>query len=202
MTDNTILYLLVGAVFALEIFSFFVFYGMISKGVVSRKKEYARLDSEREQLLHLQNAVGNDLRSAKQLSTETLSKLNKMASQLDANWQESTQKIEILFQELTQASHARVTDDLARIQKSRLSVEKSLQMGNECSEQMAKLLSDSRRLLKALDGSIPTEEILREIQSEKYSQARELLQGGFDATAVARKLGLSLSEVNLLSFSK
>jgi hypothetical protein len=202
MTSNTILYAFVFFIFILEIFSFFIFYNMIQRGSKNRNREFEKLDYERAQLIQLQSSVASDLKNAKSLSHDTLQKIGQMASQVEAHWHENSHKLEGLFQELSQTSALRVADDMSRIQKTKLAVDRTIQESKECLQALTQVTVESKRLLKAIDGSIPTEEILKEIQSEKFTLAKNLLHTGLDASSVAKKVGLTLSEVNLLSFSK
>ncbi len=199
---NTIVILAIfGFVFLmLEALFFMSCFRWLSNGKKIREREFMRLDQERSELLELQQSVSMELAQAKRISEETLSKLKRVGADAHAEWTEMTQKCEILLKELEDKSRELTDSSVNHVNRQRMQLEKSVQVASQTSSELVEATSNAKRILRFLDENVPSDEILKELQAEKYAEARRLIQDGKELGAICRKLGLSQSEVQLLSY--
>lgn len=87
-----------------------------------------------------------------------------------------------------------------QINRQKMQLEKAIQVAGQTHNQLSESATDARKILRFLDENVPSDEVLKELQAEKYAEARRLIQDGKDIGAICRKLGLSQSEVQLLSY--
>lgn len=187
------------AFFALEALFFVYCLRWLSSGKKLREKEFARLDFERNELSQLQNAVAQDLSSAKHLAHETLSKLTRIGADAHAEWTEMTARIDQVMSEIEGQTARLLEEHTALATRNRLALEKVCKEARETNVGLQESLRNSRKLLRFFDKNVPAEQIVKELQTEKYAEAKKLIEQGIDASAIAKKLGLSQSEVSLLA---
>lgn len=184
---------------ALEALFFLYCARWLSGGKKLREREFARLDTERNELEKLQQSVTRDLGTAKQLATETLNKLSRIGADAHAEWNEMTQKIDSVLTEIEKQTEALMQEHSALASRHRLALEKVCKESLEVNTTLQETLRNSKKVLKFFDKNVPADQIVKELQTEKYSEARRLLEQGMDASVVSRRLGMSQSEVILLA---
>lgn len=172
----------------------------LSSGKRAREREFARLDSERSELVELQQAVARDLREAKKLSEETLVKLKRVGADAHEEWIEMNRKCEHLVTELEDKLRELADVSVGQINRQKMQLEKTIQVAGQTHDRLTESAADARKILRFLDENVPSDEVLKELQAEKYAEARRLIQDGKEIAAICRKLGLSQSEVQLLSY--
>jgi len=199
---NTILIVSIfGFVFLLlEAIFFMSCFRWLSNGKKLREREFARLDQERAELMDLQQSVSRELNQAKKISEETLSKLKRIGTDAHDEWVEMTQKCDELMKVLEKQSAELAESTLNHVNRQRMQLEKSIQQANQTTHILTEATASAQRVLRFLDENVPSDEILKELQAEKYSEARRLIHEGADLSAICRKLGLSQGEVQLLSY--
>ncbi|MBM3382271.1 MAG: hypothetical protein FJY29_07505 [Betaproteobacteria bacterium] len=199
---NTIVILSIfGFVFLmLEALFFMSCFRWLSNGKKIREREFMRLDQERSELVELQQSVSMELAQAKKISEETLSKLKRVGADAHAEWTEMTHKCESLLKELEDKSRELTETSISHVNRQRMQLEKSVQIASQTSSELVESTNNAKRLLRFLDENVPSDEILKELQAEKYAEARRLIQEGKELGTICRKLGLSQSEVQLLSY--
>lgn len=199
--NNIVLLSIFGFVFlALEAVFFMSCFRWLTNGKRQREREFARLDQERGELVELQQAVANELAQAKKISEETLTKLKRVGADAHAEWIDMTQKCELLVNELESKSTELTENCLNQTNRQRMQLEKSIQVANQSTADLLEATKSANRVLRFLDESVPSEEIFKELQAEKYAEARRLIHEGKEVGLICRKLGLSQSEVQLLSY--
>lgn len=172
----------------------------LSSGKRAREREFARLDSERSELVELQQAVARDLREAKKLSEETLVKLKRVGADAHEEWIEMNRKCEHLVTELEDKLRELADVSVGQINRQKMQLEKTIQVAGQTHDHLTESAADARKILRFLDENVPSDEVLKELQAEKYAEARRLIQDGKEIAVICRKLGLSQSEVQLLSY--
>jgi plasmid maintenance system antidote protein VapI len=172
----------------------------LSSGKRAREREFARLDSERSELVELQQAVARDLREAKKLSEETLVKLKRVGADAHEEWIEMNRKCEHLVTELEDKLRELADVSVGQINRQKMQLEKTIQVAGQTHDRLTESAADARKILRFLDENVPSDEVLKELQAEKYAEARRLIQDGKEIAVICRKLGLSQSEVQLLSY--
>ena len=184
----------------LEAIFFLTCFRWLSSGKRAREKEFARLDAERGELVELQQAVARELREAKKLSEETLVKLKRVGADAHEEWTEMSKKCEHLVIEIEDKLREFTDTSVNQINRQKMQLEKAIQVAGQTHNQLSESATDARKILRFLDENVPSDEVLKELQAEKYAEARHLIQDGKDIGAICRKLGLSQSEVQLLSY--
>lgn len=199
---NTIVVLSIfGFVFLLlEALFFMSCFRWLSNGKRTRERDFSRLDQERGELMELQQAVSRELSLAKKISEETLSKLKRVGADAHAEWTEMTQKCEHLMMDLEAKSKELAESSLNQINRQKMQLEKSVQVATQTSSELLESTNSAKRILRFLDENVPSDEIFKELQAEKYAEARRLIHEGKELGVICRKLGLSQSEVQLLSY--
>jgi plasmid maintenance system antidote protein VapI len=194
MSGFAVVLLLLEGVFFLTCFRW------LSSGKRAREREFARLDSERSELVDLQQAVARDLRDAKKLSEDTLVKLKRVGADAHDEWIEMNRKCEHLVSELEEKLRDLAEISVSQITRQKMQLEKAIQVAGHTRDQLTESTSDAKKILRFLDENVPSDEVLKELQAEKYAEARRLIQDGKEINVICRKLGLSQSEVQLLSY--
>lgn len=187
------------AMFILEAVFFMYCFRWLSSGKRLREKEFARLDTERAELLELQSHLVQDLTAAKQLSSEAVQKLSHLGAEAHTEWTEMAQKVESLTMTLESHIKQLTSEQLQQISKSRMSVDKSVKDSQVINAQLIDTLKNAQRILKFFDKNVPTDQIIKDLQTEKYSEAKRLLEQGANASFISKKLGMPLSEVSLIA---
>lgn len=188
------IFLLLEAVFFMSCFRW------LSSGKKLREREFARLDQERAELMELQQSVSRELSQAKKISEDTLTKLKRIGADAHDEWVEMTHKCDELMKILEKQSSELSENTINNVNRQRMQMEKSIQLANQTANALDESTASAQRVLRFLDENVPSDEILKELQAEKYSEARRLINEGTDLSAICRKLGLSQSEVQLLSY--
>ena len=164
-----------------------------------REKEFVLLDRERGELNTLRKSISADLARAEELSQETLQKLKALASQADYEWETLTSKISEVGPLLEAQSKKIITESLQEANKSSLYLSKLCKQGEHIQIGLEDAVIRSQKLLRVIGSNAPTDELLNDIQDEKYAEARRMLSEGIEAHQVSKKLGITLGEVILIS---
>lgn len=185
--------------FIFQIVFFFSCMKWLKSGKLKRDKEFAILDSERAQLIDIQSALTQEVREAKKLASETLNKLMVIGSEAHAEWEDVTKKINSVLVEVDKHSEIILEANISNLSMHSMALEKVMKDAEILNETLLISARKAHKILKLFDASVPNEEIFKEIQTEKYAEAKKLLQEGIEASVVVKKLGMSMGEVLLLS---
>ncbi len=198
--NQTLVLIVIGfSLFLFQGIFFIICFKWISNGKKNRDKEFALLDSERKNLIHLQTQLKDDVTRAKKISDETLRKLQILGTEVQAEWDDVTRKMNSVLVEVDKQSFKLLDHSLSQISIQKMTIEKILLDARDISINMEQTIKDGRMLLRLFDNTIPKETIIKEIQSQKYGDAKKMLSEGLDASQVCKKLGLSMGEVVTLS---
>lgn len=171
----------------------------LSNSKKKRDKDFAILDKERAQLIELQNHLKNDIAEAKKLSDDTLKKLKLIGAEAHAEWNDMTKKIHEVLLEVDSHSDKLLENNVSKLNLQIMSLDKSIQDAAQTNERLHNTATKAAQILKLFDTGLPTDEIMKELQTNKYSEAKQMLVDGVDASIVSRKLGLSMGEIVTLS---
>ena len=192
--------LLVGSLMlALEAAFFLYCFRWLSAGKRQRERDFALLDRERQELLQLQRALAEQGAQASTFASETTRELQRLGSAVHAEWNEAEARMGDCIADVEGRVRGLMEGSLEELARQRMALEKAEADGVRLATDLEDKMQRAARLLRFFDKNVPTETIAKELQMEKYSEARNLLRNGQEASAIARKLGLSLSEIDLLS---
>ncbi len=185
--------------FIFQIAFFFSCMKWLKSGKSKRDKEFAILDSERAKLIEIQSALSQEVREAKKLASETLNKLMVIGSEAHAEWEDVTKKINSVLVEVDKHSEIILEANISNLSMRSMALEKIMKDAEILNETLIISTKKAQKILKLFDSSVPTEDIFKEIQTEKYAEAKKLLLEGIEASVVVKRLGVSMGEVLLLS---
>ncbi len=185
--------------FLSQVFFFFICIKWLKSGKIKRDKEFAILDAERAKLIEIQSVLTEEVSQAKKLAGETLNKLMLIGSEAHAEWEDVTKKINSVLIEVDKHSEIILEANISNLNMKTMALEKVIRDAENINQNMQVSIKKAQKILKLFDSSVPTEEIFKEIQNEKYSEAKKLLQQGIEASEIVKRLGMSLSEVLLIS---
>ncbi len=171
----------------------------LAKSKKKRDQEFSILDKERSRLIELQSKLKEDILESKKMSDETLKKLNRIGAEAHAEWEEMTKKIHEVLIEVDSHSEKLLENNISKLNLQRMSLDKSIQDAKNTNESIFIATTKAQKILKLFDSNLPTEEVIKELQTNKYNDAKKMLSDGYDATVVSKKLGLSMGEVVTLS---
>lgn len=184
---------------ALEAVFFAYCFRWLSAGKRERERDFALLDRERQELLALQRALADQGAQASTFAQETTRELQRLGSAVHAEWNEAESRLGDAIADVEGRVRGLLDGALEELARQRMALEKADANGERVVAALEDRTMRAQRLLRFFDKNVPADAIAKELQMEKYSEARELLRGGLEASAIARKLGLSLSEIDLLS---
>lgn len=164
-----------------------------------REQEFALLDKERAKLIGLQSQLKEDVSEARKLADETLKKLKLIGAEAHAEWNDMTKKIHEVLVEVDSHSEKLLENNISKLNLQRMSLDKTVQDATHINETLTLATLKGQKFLKLFDAGLPTEDILKELQTNKYSEAKKMLSDGMDASFISKKLGISLGEIVTLS---
>lgn len=184
---------------ALEAVFFLAIFRWLSDGRRQRERDFATLDRERGELLTLQDSLRRETQAAHALAHDTVERLNLLGAQVHAEWGDMENQLRKTLDEVASQTRETLDTHVENVVRHRMALEKVVNDAHHHEKKLTDTLKKSERILRFFDKSVSIDDVLKDIQTEKYAEARSLMQGGVDASAIARKLGLSLNEVVLLS---
>lgn len=180
-----------------------IFFASCAKWLSGQKKkkeqDFKILDKERAKLIELQSQLKAEVLEAKKLSEDNLKKLKILGSEVHAEWDDITKKINDVLIEIDHHSSTMLESNISKLNLQKMSIDKSVQNAYKIEESLGTVVKKAQRILKLFDAVLPTEDVLKELQSNKYMDAKKMLHDGLDASVISKKLGLSMGEVVTLS---
>lgn len=164
-----------------------------------KDKEFAILDKERAKLIELQNQLKDDMAEAKKLADDTLKKLKLIGAEAHAEWDDMTKKINEVLIEVDSHSEKLLESNISQLNLQRMSLDKSIQNAVHMNDAIQAALLKGHKFLKLFDKDVSPSDVLNELQTTKYADAKKMLCDGVDASSISKKLGLSLGEIVTLS---
>ena len=157
------------------------------------------LTEERRLLAELRNAVQEELEAAQAKARTTLEKAMLLATEAEhevkSGGQTIAQEMEQVVSELT----LKFVDPLKDLSRKQATLESLLRRVEEEKARLTKLLIRGEKICRFFDERIPYEDVIAEIEDQKYTDARLLLARGKPPTVVATELGISETEVRLVA---
>lgn len=173
----------------------------VSSSKRSRESEFALLDKERQALLELQKSLREDAQAAREATKVGLAKLQSIGLETHAEWTDMTARFDEVVSEIERRSRDLVDDVMRSLNKKGHECLKTIEMADTAAHRLSESIEIARKVSRFFDAQVKIEDLLRELQQDKYQEASRLLKDGMDAKAIARKLGLSISEVSLVAHS-
>ncbi len=158
----------------------------------------AEITEERRLISELSDSLKAELKHSQVKSKENLDKVAHLAAEAEQEVKNSghtlAKNMEELFSEFSD-KFENPLKELAKRQSSMEALNKKIQIEKAS---LSKLLERAETLIKFFDNHLPYEEVIKDIESKKYADARSLLAKGVAPEKVALELGMSSSEVQLV----
>ncbi len=187
------------ALIAVEALFFIYCFRWLASGKRQREKDFARLDDERSELISLQSSLVRDMSQAKSMSEDTLRRLQLLGAEAHAEWSDAASKMDALLSDLDVRTQHLLDEKITQLHKQRMSIEKTSQNAHDIHVHLDESVLQARKILRFFDKNISSDQIMKDLAQEKYSDARRMLNDGHEPSLVAKKLGLSQGEMGLLS---
>ena len=188
-----------GALFFIQVFFFLTVAKWLKSLKKNRYKDFELLDRERHALSIMQKNLKKDISDCKNLSEATIQKIKVMMNHTENETSQIVKNVSQFKNKLEDHVSSLMDEQLKILSKKILAIEKLVKQSKETQGNLSQSIKKAHTLLKLFDHKAPTEDIIRELQADKYSKAKELLKEGKEASLVSKKLGMSMSEVLLLS---
>lgn len=156
------------------------------------------ITEERTLLSKMQDELKQDISTFGEKSQSSLQKMTKLAAEVEQEIAHSektiAKSIDAIVDELAQKFEPMTTDinnhkNTLDILYRKVEREKII---------LQKLLFRLETLFKFFDEKIPYDEVLKEIEYKKYSDARFLLTQGYDSERIMKELGMNRAEVDII----
>lgn len=198
--SDSVLMIIVFSLFGLVETVFMIYVSRtVGAGKRDRDSEFALLDRERSALLELQKNLLSDAQAARAATKDGLAKLQQIGLETHAEWNDMTTKIGEVVEEIEKRSSVLADDVLQRLNRKSLECKKMIDLANAAVSELDQSIKSAKKVSRYFDSQVQIEDLLKDLRSEKYQEAKQLLVSGIDANTVARRLGLSISEVSLVS---
>jgi hypothetical protein len=165
----------------------------------SNSQIFLELEEERKILKELQFAVKEEAEIGEQKCREILGRVTAIATDIEMEVKQNGEVINKEVEQIIAKISDQIQEPLKSINIKQASLEALLKKIEKERLVLNKSISRGEKLVKFFNGAVPYEEVLKEIEDKKYSDARQLLTKGFSPNEVASELGLPLSEVMLLA---
>jgi AraC-like DNA-binding protein len=183
----------------IEVLFAFSFLGWMKSNRSEKEKNLQFLNKERKELRELQGSIHSEFQQYSEAQKAESQKLLQIGAQVESQWLEIQAKMLEIQSHLDQKS-------------SQLLQEIQNQTG-QCSNQFslahrkAQLLLDKvdeknkqiQEVMDTLSLDLSQDDILEMLKTQKYEKAKIELRNGAQASDIAKRLGLSMSEVALIS---
>jgi type I site-specific restriction endonuclease len=164
-----------------------------------RDKEFALIDKERLELTKLENILKEDLAQARLMSDTILQKLKDLSNQAEMEWQNIALKVHELVELVDHKSKDILEANIMQASKVNLQLAKTCKTAEHLQEALEESRKNTHKTLRLLDQNVQADDLLKQIQTEKYTEAKELLLKGIEPHVISKKLGISMGELILLS---
>lgn len=157
------------------------------------------LTEERRILTEIRHTIHEELEAAQAKARETLDKATRLAAEAEIEVKSGGQTIAKEMDIVATQLAARFEAPLKDLAKQKAGLEAILHKAEREKSILQSLLVRGEKICQFFDERVPYEDILREIEDKKYSDARKLLARGHTPHIVASELGMSESEVRLVA---
>ena len=172
--------------------------------LLNRKQEthgdlLADLTEERRLLSELRDSVKSELSSAQISNKEIVAKVSHIAAEAEQEVKNSGQTLATGMEEIFSDLNIRFEKPLKELARRQASVETLSKRIDKERERLLKVITRGESLVKFFDEKTPFEDVIKDLENKKYEDCRHLLAKGVSEEQIASELGMSKSEVRLLS---
>lgn len=157
------------------------------------------LTEERRLLNELRENVKNELSQAQIKNREAINKVSYLAAEAEQEVKNSGNSIASTIEEIVTELSIRFDKPLSELAKRQGSVESLIKKLTLERERISKIVARGESLVKFFDEKTSLEDVIKDLETKKYDDCRHLLARGISEDQIALELGMSRSEVRLVS---
>lgn len=159
----------------------------------------AQLTEERRYLNELKNSVHEDIEAMQAQNRSLLKRVSEIATEAELEVKSGGDTLAKEMEGLVNGLSSKIDQPIKVLTSKQNSVEKTIKKAEKERQLLAKAMQRAETLVRFFDEKVPYDVIVRELQERKYHDARSLLAQGMPTDKVARELGLSSHEVELIA---
>lgn len=156
------------------------------------------LTEERRQLAEIRSAIEEEMGLGQAKLREVLDRVSMMGTEIEEEINSGRKTLKAEMEEVLKDLSERVEAPMGQITKKQVALENVLKRAELKKMGIVKAISRGEQIVKFFNKNVPYEEIIEEIESKKYLDARQLLSKGIPVSQVAKDLNMPESEVSLL----
>jgi len=157
------------------------------------------LTEERRLLAELRNSVKEELIIAQAKNKEVVAQVSHIAAEAELEVRSGGQSLASGMEEIITELSTRFEKPLKELTKRQASTSTLLRKMDMESERILKIVNRGEKIVKFFDEKTPYRDVLKEIETKRYEDCRSLLSQGMSSARVATELGISRSEVEIIS---
>lgn len=169
------------------------------KKTVHYEQILSDITEERQIITRMQKQINSDFLATETKSKELLSKIEKIAAEIEQEIKQSAHIISSNLDEAVKDLSLQFESPLKELTSKKQAVMSLSKKIDEERTALAALLERAESFAKFFDKGLPYQEVMKDIEQKKYTDARHLLTKGLSVEAVAKKLGMQTSEVRLIA---
>ncbi|MGE0171794.1 MAG: hypothetical protein AB7T49_03380 [Oligoflexales bacterium] len=182
----------------LDVFLVYSVYSLFKRNTYSTEL-LREISEERQRLNELFATCRDEINIGKSEIKKLVDKASALGADLEMETSAGKSALTAEMERIVAQLSEKVNQPSKELLKQKQSMELLLRKTDIERQALQKALARGETILKCLDRDIPYDTVLRELQEKKYADARELLSRGFMPSEVAKDLGLSIPEVNLIA---
>ena len=178
---------------------FLYFFQSVQRKIKNREKEYSFLDKERGELRKLQQRMESEIKELIEEGDHRLGHLKALyvdGQMQNQKWTQSLEQHKEQWQKLVQSS---LTEYEEQRNGAVLHAQKVFMESEKVQSRLENRIEDIKSLISVVEKKVPTLKLVKDFESQRYSQARSLVEEGREPNDIARETGLSVGEVLLIS---
>lgn len=166
---------------------------------VDISRELQDLTEERRYMMELRQSIQEDLESAQARSKLVLNQVTKIAAEAEQEVKIGSDAVAKELEGLVQSLTARFDEPLNQMIAKLHAGEKMLSRLDSERQHLNKSIQRAESLTRFFNEKVPYQHILEELQDKKYQDARQMLARGMKSEQIAKELGLSKAEMEVIA---
>lgn len=154
---------------------------------------------ERQVIRRLKDEIYESLESTIRDNQVVLQKTRTLAAEAEMEMSSGKARLKEELEELIKGMESRISGPLEDLTRRYAAIEKANKAAARERQLLSRSMQRAEQLIQFLNKDVPYEDIMREIQEKKYSDARFLMAKGMTPDQISRELGLTPSEIKLLA---
>jgi Mg2+ and Co2+ transporter CorA len=157
------------------------------------------LTEERRLLTELRNSVKEELTSAQIKNKEVVARVSHIAAEAEQEVRSGGNSLASGMEDIVTELSERFEKPLKELAKRQASASTLIRKMDTESDRISKIVNRGEKLIQFFDEKASYGDVIKEIEAKRYEDCRNLLVKGMPPSKVAAELGISQSEVDIIS---